>query len=101
MRLGAIGTIDAIEVATAHFKGNFPNQCSIQAASVDYGTDQSIITQSMFWDELMAEQTLSADTIHTFGSGDLQDLGPVSHIRLNIHPDGGVSRLRINGKLVK
>ena len=28
----------------------------------------------------------------------LADLGPVTHVRFNIHPDGGVSRLRLFGK---
>ncbi|MFP5339424.1 MAG: 6-carboxytetrahydropterin synthase, partial [Gammaproteobacteria bacterium] len=28
-------------------------------------------------------------------------LGPVTHVRLNIFPDGGVSRLRLFGKVVK
>ena len=99
--LGAPGTVENIEVDTCHFKGNFPDRCSIQAALVEHGTDQSIITQSMFWLDLMGEQKLSADHIHTFDTSQLQDLGPISHIRLNIHPDGGVSRLRINGKLAK
>ena len=99
--LGAPGTVENIEVDTCHFKGNFPDRCSIQAALVGHGTDQSIITQSMFWLDLMGEQKLSADHIHTFDTSQLQDLGPISHIRLNIHPDGGVSRLRINGKLAK
>ena len=53
----------------------------------------------MFWPELMGEQKLAADTIHTFESQKLHSLGPVSHVKLNIFPDGGVSRLRIFGRL--
>ncbi len=98
LQLGAPGVVERIEVDTAHFKGNFPDRCSIQAALVEGGTDQSIITQSMFWPYLLPEQKLSADAIHQFADG-LAALGPVSHIRFNILPDGGVSRLRLWGRV--
>ncbi len=97
--LAAPGVVDRIEVDTAHFKGNFPDRCSIQAARVEQGTQQSLITQSMFWPELLAPQKLEADKIHGFGPDAIARLGPISHVRLNIFPDGGVSRLRLFGKL--
>ena len=97
--LGGAGTIEQIEVDTAFYKGNFPDRCSLQAARVEQGTRASIITQSQFWQALMAEQKLSADTVHTFDAKQLAKLGPVTHVKLNIFPDGGVSRLRVFGKL--
>ena len=90
--------VDRIEVDTAHFKGNFPDRCSLQAARVESGNDGSIVTQAMFWPELMGEQKLSADAIHSFAGENLKALGPVTHVRLNIHPDGGVSRFRVFGR---
>lgn len=96
--LGAPGIVEAIEVDTAHFKGNFPDRCSLQAADVQWGTDDSIITQSMFWPVLLGEQKLGPDAIHRFDGAQLTDLGPVSHIKLSIIPDGGISRLRIWGR---
>jgi allantoicase len=54
----------------------------------------------MFWHTLLPEQKLSMDAIHTFGA-ELQRLGPVSHVRFNIFPDGGVSRLRLWGRVAK
>ena len=93
--------IEEIEVDTAHFKGNYPDGCSIDAAFVEAGTDASVVTQSMFWQELMPRKPLSADSIHKFGADDLNQLGPVTHVRLNIYPDGGVSRLRLFGKPAK
>ncbi|KAF1056330.1 MAG: allantoicase [Burkholderia gladioli] len=83
---------------TAHFKGNFPDRCSLQAARVAGGTDDSLITQAMFWPELLGEQSLSMDHVHVFENG-LAALGPVTHVRFNIFPDGGVSRLRLWGEL--
>jgi allantoicase len=95
--LGGQGVIERIEVDTAHFKGNFPDRCSLQAAMVDCGPDASLPTQAMFWPQLMGERPLSADAVHVFEADDIAALGPVSHVKLNIHPDGGISRLRVWG----
>jgi allantoicase len=92
------GVIRKIEVDTAHFKGNFPDRCSVQAASVTGGTDDSLVTQAMFWPVLLGEQKLQMDHVHTFTDG-LASLGPVTHVRFNIFPDGGVSRLRLWGEI--
>lgn len=97
--LAAPGVIERIEVDTAHFKGNFPDRCSIQAAHVEQGAHQALVTQSMFWPTLLGEKPLSADAVHGFAGADLSALGPVTHVRLNIFPDGGVSRLRLFGRL--
>ncbi len=94
--LGTIGTIKEAIIDTAYFKGNFPDQCSIQAASVPGGTDASLVTQSMFWQELLPPQKLGMDSEHHFKT-ELIDIGPVTHIRLNIFPDGGISRIRLLG----
>lgn len=100
LALGAPGLIEKVEVDTAFFKGNYPDRCSIQAALVSGGTDQSATTQSMFWHTLLPEQKLSMDAIHTFAA-ELQKLGPVNHVRFNVFPDGGVSRLRLWGRVAK
>ena len=97
--LAGPGVIERVDVDTAHFKGNYPDACSLQAAHVADGTDQSLIAQSMFWPELLAPQKLGMDAEHRFdtrtgGSA----LGPVTHVRFNIFPDGGVSRLRLHGR---
>ena len=99
LELGAPGIIRRIEVDTAHYKGNYPDRCSIQAARVGAGTDRSITTESLFWETLLPEQKLGMDAIHAF-EAEVADLGPVSHVRLNIFPDGGVSRLRLWGNVV-
>jgi allantoicase len=65
---------------------------------VEAGTASSIITQSQLWPELLPPQKLEMDKVHEF-SGELQAIGLVSHIRINIFPDGGLSRVRILGKI--
>lgn len=96
LALGHPGQVSRILVDTAHFKGNFPDCCSIQAALVQGGTEESLTTQSMFWRTLLPEQKLRMDSEHLF-EREIANLGPITHVRLNIIPDGGISRIRLFG----
>jgi allantoicase len=98
VRLGAPGIIERVVVDTCHYKGNYPDYCSLQAALAE-GPDKLIINQAMFWPELVDKQKLSADNIHEYSEDTVRKLGRVNHVKLNIFPDGGVSRLRIFGRL--
>jgi allantoicase len=95
--LGHAGVIEEIEVDTAFFKGNFPAGCSVQAAFVEQPQRQALVTRSMFWPELLPRQPLSADAQACFR--ELNAVGAVTHLRFNIFPDGGVSRLRVRGRV--
>jgi len=95
VELATPGEIDQVHVDTAHFKGNFADRCSLQGAFVGAGTDESVITQSMFWPVLLDEQKLEMDRVHTFAPTRIM---PVTHVRFNILPDGGVSRLHLMGR---
>jgi allantoicase len=92
------GRIDEIVVDTAHFKGNFPDRCFIQAIGASDLPRASLITQSMYWPIILPEQKLSADQEHRFKAQILEH-EPVKFVRLNIIPDGGVARLRMFGKV--
>jgi len=96
--LGVPGEVSEIEVDTAHFKGNFPDSCNIQGAYVEGGSDEQMAAQSLYWPEILPSQKLQMDHIHQFRD-QLIVQGPITHVRLNIFPDGGVSRLRIRGKV--
>lgn len=98
VELGQVGEIEAALIDTAHFKGNYPDSCSLQAALVEGGTAASIVTQSQFWEELMPPQKLAMDREHNFEK-EISGLGPVSHVRVNIFPDGGLSRVRLLGRI--
>jgi allantoicase len=97
LELGTAGLIDEITVDTAHFKGNYPDRCFIQASAEASGTPDEIAAQAEHWPVLLPETKLQADHIHRFTDG-LALLGPVCFVRLNIIPDGGVSRLRLIGR---
>lgn len=103
VRLAARGEIESVLVDTAHFKGNYPDACSLQAADLEGAgddLDDLVVTSSMFWDEVLPMEKLSADAEHEFAGERIRSIGPVTHVRLNIYPDGGVSRLRVRGKVV-
>jgi allantoicase len=97
LRLGHPGRIEGIDVDTAHFKGNFPHQISVNAAFVRDAADDDLRSQSLYWPTLLEAQHLAADKVLQFRE-QLTNLGPVSHLRVNLHPDGGLSRLRVFGK---
>ena len=100
LELGTTGVIDEVIVDTAHFKGNYPDRCFIQASPEASGTPDEIAAQAEQWPVLLPETKLQPDHIHRFTEG-LATLGPVRFVRLNIVPDGGVSRLRLIGRVAK
>ena len=91
IKLGARGEIRRVEVDTSWFKGNFPDSCSLEACNQS-GDKQ------FDWQPLLPQTSLQAHTRHYF-SDELQKPGVVTHVRFNIFPDGGVSRLRLFGTL--
>lgn len=100
IELGGAGHVSKIVIDTAHFKGNFPDQCSIQAAGPSTLPDTALIAQSMFWPLLLGEQKLAMDREHQY-EAEILPHGPIKFVRVNIIPDGGVSRLRLFGTLSK
>ncbi len=95
LKLATPGTIDRIVVDTCHFKGNFPDSCSIEACRSE--KDEAVINDQVEWQTLLPQQKLCADHEHEFVR-EVSQLATVTHARLNIFPDGGVSRLRLFGK---
>jgi allantoicase len=86
IQLGAPGAIHRVEVDTSHFKGNYPDSCSLEACDASGAPADVILPQTK----------LQAHTRHVF-SDEIQHACPTSHVRFNIFPDGGVSRLRLYG----
>ena len=94
LQLGIAGTIQRMEVDTTHFKGNYPESCSLEACNVEVESSDS--QASWPWKDVLPRSPLSPDQLHIFEK-ELAAAGPASHVRFNIYPDGGVSRLRILG----
>jgi allantoicase len=96
VRLGAPGVISRVEIDTNHFKGNYPDSASIEACFAPDATLDDLREER--WMVLLGQTKLKAHHRHFFARELLQS-GPVSHVRLNIFPDGGVSRFRVHGIL--
>ena len=93
--------ISSIMIDTKFFKGNYPASFSICASCIEEPTDNTLKVQSMFWSELIGRQKLSMDQEHMFTLDDIKHQEPITHIRINIFPDGGISRLKLLGTFVK
>lgn len=87
VQLAAEGLVRRVEIDTNHFKGNYPDTCSIDGTRA-FASDE--------WFEVLARTKLQAHTRHIF-IDELTQNGLVTHLRLNVYPDGGVSRLRVHG----
>ena len=74
LELGAPGRIEEVVVDTAHFKGNYPDRCFLQAAADAAGSPEEIAAASESWPLLLPEAKLEADKVHVFRDG-LADLG--------------------------
>jgi allantoicase len=94
VRLGTSGSIKRIELDTNHFKGNYPDAASVEGILAPDAT-LDVLARSE-WMELLPQTKLKAHFRHLFAQ-QLREVGPISHVRLNIYPDGGISRFRVYG----
>ena len=97
IKLGRPGRLRRLEVDTSWFKGNFPESCSLEACHAAGVPIESLQEPEFVWKPVLARTKLQAHMRHCFD--DLMDVGIASHVRFNIFPDGGVSRLRIFGSI--
>lgn len=101
VRLAHKGTIEKILVDTCHFKGNYPDSCLIEGCTIT--ADEESLLQvkddsKINWETILPQSKLSADHEHFFEE-EIKNKGPFTHVRLSIFPDGGVSRLRLWGRI--
>ncbi len=99
LRLAGQGRIKKIIVDTNHFKGNYPESCLLQGARVSSHDLSSLLYDESIWFDILPLVKLSAHQEHTY-SVEITDHEMVSHVRLKIFPDGGISRLRLFGELL-
>ena len=103
VRLAHKGVIEKILVDTCHFKGNYPDSCLIEGCDIA-DKDESILRQAqddrdmIQWKTILPQSKLSADYEHFFEE-EIVNKGPFTHVRLSIFPDGGVSRMRLWGRV--
>jgi allantoicase len=96
LKLATTGRLERIVVDTCHFKGNYPDSCSIEGCLCD--NDEAPLSAETNWQTILPQQKLNADSEHEFVK-EIINNSAFSHVRLTIYPDGGVSRLRLFGKV--
>jgi len=101
VKLCGTGKISKIEVDTNHYKGNYPDRCSIDILK---GRSDEMLpcdfrdSKNLEWISILPETKLQAHTQHYFEK-ELKVNETCTYLRLNIFPDGGISRLRVWGTL--
>lgn len=100
VRFGAPGKISRVDVDTSHFKGNYPDSCSLEVCSASRELTDPEALGALPWKEVLANKKLRPDSLHSFQK-ELVESGEATHARFHIYPDGGVARLRIYGTLTK
>lgn len=98
IRLGAPGVIRGIVVDTAHFRGNYPQAVSVEAACVaGFPSPEELLADDVKWTTLVPRTPVGGHAANGFEVSVEQRF---THLRLNQHPDGGVARLRVYGEVV-
>lgn len=95
IRLGKTGTVRKLLVDTAHLRGNYPDRFSVDGC---FEPQSRVPGESAQWTPILEEHRLCPDREHIFTHEIIAEPEQrFSHVRLNIFPDGGVSRLRVLG----
>ncbi len=97
LALGHRGVVEEVVVDTHHFKGNFPESCALEGCAAPGASREELLGDGREWRPLVERTPLEAHREHRFSVSSGQ---PVTHVRLRIFPDGGVSRLRVLGRVV-
>jgi len=98
VRLGLPGIPRVVIVDTAHFRGNFPESCSLDGCDAPAeATPEELLGPETEWLEILPVSRLAGDAQNAFA---LDTPYRFTHLRLHIYPDGGVARLRVHGEVV-
>ena len=98
VKLAREGKINKALIDTCHFKGNYPDKCSVQAAYLNNRmSSKNIVKKSKNWKLLLNKVKLHAHKKHNFNNN-LMKNEKINYIRINIYPDGGISRIRVLGR---
>jgi allantoicase len=96
VRLGVPGIIRGVVIDTTFFTGNYPEFASIEACAVEGHGPAS--PSELPFRPLLPKSPLKGNRPNPFELA--AKPARVTHLRLNIFPDGGVARLRVHGDAV-
>ena len=95
LKLGLPGTIRKIEVDTNHFKGNYPDMCSIEGCAAPGASTDELTSQNAGWREILAEDEIAGGHAPFFRARTCPDQRlhpyPIEHLsRRRSEPAAGV-----------
>ncbi|MEO5762938.1 MAG: allantoicase [Vicinamibacteria bacterium] len=97
LRLGTLGKVEKIEIDTNHFKGNYPDSAALEGAFAPAATVEDFAQNRVAFSPLLPQQKLRPHRRHLITKG-IARHDAITHVRMKIYPDGGVSRLRLYGR---
>jgi len=99
VRLGLRGAIHGVVVDTSFFRGNYPESCSLDAATVESTpAPEDLADESRTrWTSILPNTALKGDSRNEC---EIRGMPTATHLRFSIFPDGGVARLRVHGEPV-
>lgn len=104
VQLAEPGVLSSVDIDTIHFLGNFPESCELHGCLyegpelVPPGHDD-LLAES--WFPLVARTKMGPGRIHKVDVIPSGQRRVTSHVRLTMHPDGGIKRLRMYGRRAK
>jgi allantoicase len=113
LKLGCGGTdnngVTRIILDTKHFKGNFPESVMIEACCASSNVTDEMVCSVLpgdkegviSWFPLLKRTKMGPDREHEFLPSSLDSVNfdrHITHVRVHIYPDGGLSRVRVYGK---
>jgi len=96
VRLGLPGLVRGVVIDTSFFTGNYPEEASIDACALAGTPSTALLSGAdVEWFPLLTPTKLAGNTANPI---EVISDRRVTHLRLNIFPDGGVARLRVHGE---
>jgi allantoicase len=92
VKLAAPGLVRRVEIDTSYFVGNAAGWARLSGVNEATGD----VDDPSTWTELIPKTRLQPDTRHFFR---VRPDAAVTHVRLDVYPDGGLARLRVNGEV--
>lgn len=96
VRLAGQSGVSVAEIDTSGYIGNAPGSASLLGCDAPDGSVWP--PDPAAWFPLLHRTSLLPDTPHRFR---LARAAPVTHVRLDVFPDGGIARLRLHGSLTE
>ncbi|KAF8973108.1 galactose-binding domain-like protein [Flammula alnicola] len=91
------GELVEVEIDTNHFLGNFPESCEIHALCANENLDwDSELPDASKWTLILPRTKLGPHRQHYFEFENVENK-TYTHIKITIHPDGGLKRIRVIG----